>query len=304
MSSSIAAAIVVPIGPGRECALDTLESIDHYCAEPHMVVVVDDCTTDGTYEALVSKKKPNWCILRNSRPMGRDRLVHSLAKGYRLVLQQFPCPLIFRLDQDALLIKPDVISDALAYANTHKEVGLFGVYECDYNRPRSYDVHRKLINKEVRWYRKLTGSQPSWSGLLRRAEHRGYRRGDNVFGGAYFLTRSCLEGMDRLGALDVPFHWHSRLMEDVYYSIAAVASGFKMGHFAAPDGPLCLEWRGLPYPAAQLAKTHFKVIHSVDRGQNTDRTTNNFRTAREVFASIRQHERATDFEITTGQARG
>ncbi|SRR5579871_3570090 len=292
MSNSVVAAVVVPIGPGRESALDTLDSIDHYCAESHMVVVVDDCTTDGTYEALVAAKKPNWYILRNSQFMGRDRLVHSLAKGYRFVLQQLSCPLIFRLDQDALLIKAGVISDALAYGNAHREVGLFGVYECDYDRPRSYEVHRKLINKEVRWYRRLLGLQPSWNDLLRRAERRGYQRGDNVFGGAYFLTLDCLEGMDRLGALDVPYNWNSRLMEDVYFSMAAVAAGFKLGHFAAPDGPLCLEWRGLPHPAAQLAQSHFKVVHSVDRGQNTGRDSNNSTTAREVFASIRQHERA------------
>ena len=293
MSTSTLAAVVVPIGPGQECALDTLDSVNHYCAESHMVVMVDDCTTDGTYEALVSRKKPNWVILRNSQPMGRERLVHSLAKAYRFVLQQTSCPLVLRLDQDALLIKPGVISDALAYADAHREVGLFGVYECDYNRPRSYDAHRKLIDQETRWYRRLMGLQPSWSGLLRHAEDVGYKRGDNVFGGAYFVTRSCLEGIDGLRALDVPFHWHSRLMEDVYYSMAAVACGFKLGHFAAPDGPLCLEWRGLPHPAAQLAQSPFKVIHSVDRGQNTGRDANNCITAREVFASIRQHERAT-----------
>lgn len=292
MLTSVSAAIVIPIGPGRECALDTLDSVQHYCGESHSVVMVDDCTSDGTYEALVSTKRPNWFILRNSQALGRERLVHSLAKAFRFVLQQFSCPLILRLDQDALLIKGGVISDALAYADAHREVGLFGVYDRDYNRPRSYEVHRKLINRETRWYRKMLGLAPSWNGLLRSAELRGYHRGDNVFGGAYFLTRTCLEEMDRLAVLDVPYQWNSRLMEDVYYSMATVACGFKLGHFAAPDGPLCLEWGGLPRPAAQLAQSHFKVVHSVDRGQTTGPGANHRTTARAVFAGIRKRERS------------
>lgn len=291
MIATITAAVVVPIGPGRESALDTLDSVNHYCTESHVVIVMDDCTTDGTYEALKANQRPNWRLLRNLRPMGRDRLVHSLAKAYRFVLDQFSCPLVLRLDQDGLIIKNGVISDALAYAEAHRGVGVFGVYERDYDRPRSCDVHRTLIDQEMRWYRKAVGREPSWSGLLRSAEERGYKRGDNVFGGAYFLTRACLEKMRAMGALDVPFRWNSRLMEDVYFSMAAVAGGFELGHFAAPDGPLCLEWRGLPHPAGQLIRSHFKLVHSVDRGQNTGRDANDHATAREVFAGLRRRER-------------
>src|SRR5215469_7592984 len=116
MLTTITAAVVVPVGPGRESALDTLDSINHYCAESHAVIVVDDCTTDGTYEAMEANQRSNWCLLRNSRPMGRHRLVHSLAKAYHFVLDHFSCPLVLRLDQDALLIKNGVISDALGYA--------------------------------------------------------------------------------------------------------------------------------------------------------------------------------------------
>jgi hypothetical protein len=93
--------------------------------------------------------------------------------------------------------------------------------------------------------------------------------------------------MQDMGALDVPYCWHSRLMEDVYFSMASVAAGFELGHFGAPEGPLCLEWRGLPYPANELAKAGYKVVHSVDKGQNTDRESNGGKTAREVFQDLR-----------------
>lgn len=286
------AAVVVPIGPGRDAALDTLASIACYCPEPHLVVIVDDCTEDGTYEAVVANKRSNWRIVRNKRRLGSVRLVQSLCSAYRLVLAECDCRLVLRLDQDALIIKPNVITDALEYMAQNPSVGLFGVYDRDYNRPRSFEAHEKLIQKELRWWKKLVGIQPSWVSLLESAESKGYRRGDNVFGGAYFVTRPCLEGMREQGALDVGYDWHSRMMEDVYFSMAAVAAGFSLGHFAAPDGPLCLEWRGLPYPANDLADSHFKVIHSVDKGKNVDAKSNGGVKAREIFRRIRDRDLA------------
>jgi GT2 family glycosyltransferase len=278
------------VGPGKESALDTLESIAWYCSEPHVVVIIDDCTQDGTYDALLSHKRANWHILRNPRQMGRNRLVQSLCSSFLFVLAESHCEMVLRLDQDALIIKPGVISDALAYMHDNPCVGLFGVYERDYDRARCYESHRKLITTELSLPKRLLGLQPAWASLLTMAERQGYRRGDNVFGGAYFITCACLRALREIGALDVPYRWHSRLMEDVYFSMAAVAAGFKLGHFAAPDGPLCLEWNGLPCPAANLAESPYKVVHSVDKGKNTNRGTNGGRTAREFFQIIRRNE--------------
>jgi hypothetical protein len=291
-SNNPTSAIVVPVGPGKEAVLDTLESVECYCAEPHLVVIVDDHTQDGTYDALVSRKRANWRILRNPRPMGCIRLVHSLCSAFRLILSETRCSLILRLDQDALIVKPGVLSDALAYMRVNPSVGIFGVYDRDYNRPRSFESHRSLIRREMSSLRKLVGLQPAWAPLFRLAQQRGYRSGENVFGGAYFVSRPCLEALDELQVLNVPYHWQSKLMEDVYFSMAAVAAGFTLGHFAAPTGPLCLEWRGLPYPARELAESPYKVVHSVDKGKNTDRDANAGMTAREYFRAIRRQEQA------------
>jgi hypothetical protein len=287
VTSRIRTAVIMAVGPGKNAALDTLASIEHYCPEPHVVVLADDCTQDGTYEALCAPKHPNWHILRNDRKMGYWRLVHSLCMAYRFVLSNTKCDLVLKMDVDALLIGTGVLSDATSYAGLNPSVGLFGVYANDYDRPRTFDMHTSQINKELGWPRKLLGLEPSWASLLSTAEKHGYRRGDNVFGGAYFVTRECLAAMSRIGALDVKYRWKSRLAEDVYFSMAAVAAGFKLGHFAAPQGPLCLEYRGLPYPASELARTGFKVVHSVDKGKNTDRESNGGKTAREVFQDLR-----------------
>jgi len=284
-------AVVMPVGPGATEALDTLDSVERYCVEPHDVIIVDDCTQDGTYEALLAKQRPNWHILRNRRQFGIQRLVHTLSLAYQYVLSNTDCDLVLRLDQDALIIGSGVLGDASIYTELHPAVGLFGVYAHDYNRPRSFEVHRQQIARELHPLRRLCGAKPSWAWLLKLAEQNGYQRGDNVFGGAYFVTRKCVAELRQLGALDMPYRWHSRLMEDVYFSMAAVAAGFKLGHFGAPEGPLCLEWRGLPFPAINMTTAGFKVVHSVDKGKNTDRVANGGRTARQVFQHIRaSHE--------------
>lgn len=280
-------AVVIPVGPGREALLDTLESVDFFCSEEHTDIIVDDCTLDGTYEAVMGVCKPHWIVLRNQRKHGITRLVQTLCAGFDEVLRSTQCQIVLRLDQDALIIKAGIAAEALSYVQRNPAVGMFGVYEVDYNRPRCYDVHRSLISREMSWFRRVIGKQPSWTRILAMAESNGYDRGDNVFGGAYFITRSCLEKMRRIGALEVPWDWNSRMQEDVYFSMAAVAAGFRLGHFAAPDGPLCMEWRGLPFPAAELLSSKFKLVHSVDKGKNTTAAENGGRTAREVFREAR-----------------
>jgi glycosyltransferase involved in cell wall biosynthesis len=286
-------AVVVPIGPGKESALDTLLSLELFCPEPHVVFIVDDHTKDGTYEALVNAKKPHWLIFRNEHPHGIQRLVHSLCFAFKQVITHTECRLILRLDQDALIIKPGLIPEALTYMNNNPAVGLFGVYQVDYNRPRSFESHRRLFNREAAWFRSLIGRRPSWKNYLRIAESKGYKRGENVFGGAYFVTRGCVDAAMKMGALNIPWQWHSKMQEDVYFSMIAVAAGFRLGHFAAPDGPLCMEWRGLPYPATVLEKSKYKLIHSVDKGPNTGPADNEGRTAREVFRELRTKNHKT-----------
>jgi glycosyltransferase involved in cell wall biosynthesis len=282
--------IIIPAGPGQYTLLDTIESVSHYIIEPHEIVIVDDATTDGTYEAIMSRKRDNWHILKNRRKNGVPRLVQTLCMGYSYILEKLKSPVILRLDQDALLISNGIIKEIYEYMALNPTVGMFGVYDVDYNRPRNIRSHEVLINKELSMWRKILGMSPSWKRLLLLAERHGYKRGDNVFGGAYFITRNCLKNIAELGGLNVPHNWHSRMMEDVYFSMAAVASGLKLGHFAAPDGPLCLEWRGLPYPPSELREKKYKIIHSVDKGQYTRPEDNEGLSARDYFRKIREME--------------
>jgi len=312
MNKSVAT-IIIPCGPGAEAALDTAESVEHYCPEPHEIVFVDDCTSDGTYEALLAAKQHNWHILRNEKCNGFLRLVHTLCFGLRYIQKELRSRCILKLDTDSLMIRGGVITDALAYMESHPKVGMFGVYEVDYNKPRDFTPHENQMNNALLWWRALLGLRPSWVKLLRLAEKNGYRRGENIFGGGYFITWDCLNAIRELGYLQPPHSWYNpatefyirivrriigreltrlwSIAEDVYFSMATVAAGNKLGHFAAPDGPLCLEHRGLPCPAREMWKRGYKVVHSVCKGPNTTASENGGHTAREVFCRIRESER-------------
>ncbi len=282
--------VVLPCGPGAEQALDTLNSIEHYLGSNCTIVVVDDHTTDGTYEALLSVVRPNWILIRNPHSRGIEGLIRTLADGFLKALESTQSKIILRLDQDALITNHGLLEAILEYTKVNSTIGIFGVYREDYNRPRSFESHRRLINSELFGIRRLIRGKPFWVRILANAEKRGYRRGDNVFGGAYLITRTCLERLKSFGALDVPNYFRSQLMEDVYFSMATVAVDLDMGHFAAPDGPLCLEWRGLPKPARDLWAENFMVVHSVDKGHNTGPEDNGGLSAREVFRQIRDQD--------------
>ena len=176
-------AVVIPVGPGKEAVLDTLQSVEFFCAEPHVVFIVDDQTKDGTYEALMDAKQPHWHVFRNKSPHGTQRLVHSLCFAFEQVIARTECKLILRLDQDSLIIKPGLFPEALAYMRSNPSVGLFGVYEVDYNRARNFKSHAELFDRETAWFRTLIGRRPCWTKHPRIAESKGHKRGENVFGG-------------------------------------------------------------------------------------------------------------------------
>jgi glycosyltransferase involved in cell wall biosynthesis len=315
MTINTSAVILIPCGPCSKTILDTAESIDHYCSEPHEIVFVDDCTSDGTYDVLLAAERPNWHILRNKKRHGFLRLVHTLCFGLRYIQEHFVYQCVLKLDADSLMTGSGVLSDAFSYMKMHLDVGMFGVYEVDYNKPRTFTAHKQQMDNALAWWRPLVGLRPAWTTILQVAESKGYRRGENVSGGGYFITKRCLDTISHLGYLNVPYRWyspvvqfcldtiegavgkhlpyswHGRLAEDVYFSMSTVAAGYKLGHFAAPDGPICVAPRGLPYPAKELLSYGYKIVHEPDKGPNTSASENGGVSAREFFRIVRESQK-------------
>jgi hypothetical protein len=193
------------------------------------------------------------------------------------------------MDTDALITGAGLIDDVVTYLAHNPTAGIFGRHKIEEDGTiRPYRMHTSTIYRELSRPR-LTRGVPPYAPIARLAMANGWGMGENVFGGACLISWPCLETMVRRGYLDPPRRrWNSRIADDVYFSMCAVAAGFELGHFAAPTGPLCLAWRRLPLPAREIEAKGYKLVHSVDKGQNTSREDNGGMTPREYFRAIRR----------------
>jgi hypothetical protein len=133
--------------------------------------------------------------------------------------------------------------------------------------------------------RALFGMRLPWRDYLTTTERKGYKSGDNVFGGGHFIIREWILAVRNLGGLQVPGRWHNMMQEDLYVSMVIVAARVRLRYFAVPD-PLFMECRGLPLPAGTLDASKFKLVQSLDKGLNTGPAQSGRRTAREVFRDL------------------
>lgn len=286
--------VLIPVGPGQlEPCLDTLESVDHYILEPHVVVLVDDCTSDGTYEGLMECRRAHWRPIRAERPNGIRRLAFTVTDGIRYCADQFSAKCLLKLDTDSLLIRPGLLTDACEFMNRNPSVGIFGRHLINADGAvKDYAVHTRRLLDALSWRRRLTLRRPSYAALAQKAVRYGWGLGQNVFGGGYFVRWDVLGDVAAAGAL-TPRRWGwAPMSEDAYLTMCVAACGYAAGHFAAPNGPLCLGWKGLPFKPQAIRERGYKLIHSADSGPNTEPDPMTGVTPRAFFRSIRQSELA------------
>lgn len=82
---------------GMKYLLAQLDSIKNQSRTPDEVIIVDDCSNDGTYECIKDYIKinnlPNWTVIRNKRNIGWK-------KNFRFAFSMCKSDLIFPCDQD------------------------------------------------------------------------------------------------------------------------------------------------------------------------------------------------------------
>jgi hypothetical protein len=278
------------VGPGnQDIVRDTLESIFQFRPSDCVLILVDDCTNDGTYDLLLGLKDPRVIVLRNQKPWKYRGLLHTVAAGLAEAARMPDLELVLKTDTDALLTGHGLFDDAKAFARQKPQVGIFGRHLTNYDgSTKSYSVHTDFLNRELRFPRRFIPGRLGYAEICRRALASGWSLGENVFGGAYFMTGNCLREIQSLGYLDTSHSPRTSIAEDVYFTMCAVAAGFGRAQFAAPFGPLALAYDGLPAPARELAEKGMKLVHTVDKGKNTSRAENEGQTPREFFAQLRQ----------------
>lgn len=240
--------IVMAVGPGERLgALELLDSARTYLRGPYRAIVVDDTGDLGTWRAISAY--PEVDLLRNWRRRGFRHLVASLQRAYRYAVAQYAFEAILKVDTDTLITGSDLDADILAFVREHPSAGMLG----SQTWPERVDPS---------WGERLEENLAIWRPIIERAERQGYRLGDSVQGGAYVLSRPCLDALAAQGFL----HYTPRgprIPEDVTFSLFVRALGYELQDFSGPMEPFALAYRGLLMPPRELLGRGKKVVHSV-----------------------------------------
>jgi hypothetical protein len=214
-------------------------------------------------------------VSRRSNGLGAGLYI-TLGLAYKHAVRQYNFRTLFKIDTDALVIGPNPQNDAEKLFEEHPEFGLAGLYKSgnvtiDFNGncfdnswPRNYlfditctwkVIKRPVANFTLRKY-------------FRKAFANGYNIGENVFGGAYFLSEALLMALDEADLLPVYRLKNSRMEEDHIFSILAKVLKFDIGDLGRDELPFGVYWKRLPASPETLLLKKKKVIHSTRSWEN------------------------------------
>ncbi len=250
--------VFVPVYHGVMPMLtDLLDSVDAYLGCAFHIIIVDDCTTDGTREALqrlhLERGAVQMTLLRNDTNQGWGFGIYkNFARAALHALEHLEFSVFLKLDHDSLLIAPNVGAGFRSMLKVDG-VGITGTLQPEVNRwmfdwrtqPR---VKREAVHNG--YFETLHGLH--WS----------------IQAGAMGCSRAVLQALkDRqwLERFDFVRFGTAGLVEDVMLPILAAACGYQ-----ALNAPFVLSTHGSPallrLPYTQMRQTGLRVIHPVKHG--------------------------------------
>jgi glycosyltransferase involved in cell wall biosynthesis len=263
--------VVIPVGPNEvlEYILDTIDSVTHYMGLSTKIIVADDSGTDTG--AAVQSRVPGVDLVKTPRLHGgQGGLYLTLSLAYLHAARNYEFKVLLKLDVDALVTgdRPDV--DAIRFFDQHPDVGIIGLYGHG-TQPDVDDHHwsKSRLLEETRGRSALRDPILCFTlrRLLRRARRHGFRPGDYIFGGSYFMSSACVRRLADANLLSRQDLGRSLLEEDHIFGLLAKTVGVELADFASGDLPMALELKRLPYAPAELVAKKKKVAHSVRRWQ-------------------------------------
>jgi hypothetical protein len=274
---SVPLVVCVAVGPGEILGvLEIIEAARIYFLGPYKVIVIDDT---GALDLLHHVRGyPEVECLRNAPTNGFAKLLLSLQRAYCHALDRFDFDALLKLDTDSLIIGPGLDRDILNHFAHFPNAGMVG-------------ATRWRERNDAQWARRMQKNIHFWGALIERARGFGYSPGESVLGGAYALSRRCLEELRSNGFLELRPPAEPRIAEDVTYSLLTRASGMELHELGGGVEPLALAWRGLPAPPRELVRLGKKATHSVKFSAADLKV-------RDYFARVR-----SDSDVSPKQAR-
>jgi len=266
MKPAFDAVIVIPVGPNSsvEFIADTIRSYIHNTRSSYKIIIADDSHQGIGNE--VKKIFPDTEILLTLKPMGGwAGLYINLCHAFRHAVRHYHFGVLLKLDTDALVIGPEPEKDALKYFSKHPQTGIIGQYPNDYfGNPWDIGWPRRRITNGIKTWKFIRRPIANLAliKLHRTAVKNGYKTGESVFGGAYFMSEAFLTAMLAAGQLPNYTLRTLNLGEDHLFGLLAHVIGYKLGSFSGKGQPFGCAWKGLPVSPEQLVNDEKKIIHS------------------------------------------
>lgn len=266
--------VVIPVGPNERAddVLDTIDSVVRYTGRNRTIIVVDDSEKDTG--AALQARVPDLDVIRTPRNQGtHGGLYLTLSQAYLHASGNYDFKVLLKLDADALLIGDRPEADAIDFFAHHPATGLIGLY--GHGTAPDLDDHH-WSKSRLRWEtgrRNLLRDPRLWWSLrrvLREARANGFRPGDYILGGAYFMSAACVGRLARSGLLLRRELGRSKLEEDHLFGLLTKAAGLQLADFSAGELPMAMEWQRLPSAPEELVATKKKITHSVRCWQDRD----------------------------------
>jgi hypothetical protein len=266
MTKSVKLVVVIPVGPSAifDYVLDTIHSVTHYTTPSSQIIVIDDSAAN--VGANLQSHFPGLIVFQTSGNSGNEGVLYWwLSLAFLYAYQDYEFDVLLKLDTDALIIGERPEDDAIRFFKQNPNVGLIGSYKIDCNGdPRDWSGAARELYTEVSWRRLLRKPRlcMTFRRLLARALVNGYEPGENVQGGASFMSAQCVQRLAEAKLLRRKDLRGSILVEDYIFPLLVRSIGMEIGDFATGHLPMAIRWRGLPCSPHDLIVRKKKVIHS------------------------------------------
>jgi hypothetical protein len=264
--------------------------------------ILDDCTSDGTYEALSRWVALNGGhLLRNTAPRGYRGIASSFYSLLATIVRAEPeLAMAIKIDPDTCLLGGDLLERIRARFIEHGP-GVVGAYRVGAGgRPRVFGHIRRNMLVDLllpvgphKTWRALRVGPPYWARFLRRAKRNGYVFGEHVLGALAAIHADTLRALLASGFLDVPGRFRALTVQmDVLLGLGVRAVGHALIDLdGAPPTPPTVWLQFLPpvpLSADTIVARGILAVHPVKPSPDGD-------AMREIF---RRHRAAE------GRARG
>ena len=258
--------VVIPVGPDTkpEFLADTIDSYIHYTLSSYKILLIDD--SHQGIGVTIQETHPFVDVLYTDRISGSMAgLYITLSIAYSYALKKYDFKALLKLDTDALIIGPHPEKEILEWVSENPNLGIAGQYPYDYDG-KLWDVaypRTRIVNATMTWkYIRRPIANILLRKLYLKALKHGYRTGESVFGGAYFMSKSMLTSLQENKLLPNYTLRTLNMGEDHLFGLLAKSLGYELVNLCSDDLPFACAWKGLPASPEQLYKNGKKIIHS------------------------------------------